>query len=202
MAALSFSGRLSRTAGLWFAAGAIFFYFALYFGYFALFEIFWNGQTPGKRLIGIRVIKDSGRPLNTVEVIGRNLMRIVDQLPSFYVVGIITALCNTQSKRVGDFVAGSMVVQDRGIKETERPWEHSPARTETPVFTGVKQITSEEVTLIDAYLARRNDLELGTRQRMASEIVERIGRRIVISTEQRRHPERTLEVLSHEYRQQ
>src|ERR1700728_4001591 len=59
-------------------------FFLLFFGYFAIFEILWNGQTPGKRMIGIRVVKDSGRPLTAAESIGRNLLRIVDQLPGFY----------------------------------------------------------------------------------------------------------------------
>ena len=57
---------------------AIFIGFAIYWGYFAIFEILWKGQTPGKRFAGIRVIKESGRPINAFEAIGRNLMRAVD----------------------------------------------------------------------------------------------------------------------------
>ena len=75
-------------AGQWALAFFLLFYFLLYFGYYALFEIIWNGQTPGKRRIGIRVIKDDGRPLTPAESIGRNLMRIVDWPLAFYGVGI------------------------------------------------------------------------------------------------------------------
>src|SRR5207248_8892299 len=60
----------------------VLFFFLLYFAYFAFFEIIWNGQTPGKRKAGIRVIKDSGRPLTVPESIARNLLRIVDWLPA------------------------------------------------------------------------------------------------------------------------
>ena len=56
----------------------IFVIFVLFYGYYAIFEAVWNGQTPGKRLARIRVIKDSGRPITPAESVGRNLMRIVD----------------------------------------------------------------------------------------------------------------------------
>ena len=60
---------------------AVFLIFAIYWGYFAIFEALWKGQTPGKRFAGIRVIKESGRPINAFEAVGRNLMRAVDVLP-------------------------------------------------------------------------------------------------------------------------
>src|SRR5580658_8826695 len=101
---------LSRTAGAfinlsgqWGVALLIAAVFLLIYGYFACFEILWNGQTPGKRIIGLRVVKNSGRPLTPAETIGRNLMRIVDQLPVFYAVGVIAALINSENKRLGDF---------------------------------------------------------------------------------------------------
>ena len=68
-------------SGIWFASVIILAYFVLYFGYFAIFEVLWNGQTPGKKKEGLRVIKDSGRPITPAEAVGRNLMGIVDQLP-------------------------------------------------------------------------------------------------------------------------
>ena len=96
--------------------------FALYYGYFAAFEILWNGQTPGKRAAGIRVIKESGRPLSAAETIGRNLLRIVDQLPGFYAIGIVTSLLNAQNKRFGDFVAGSIVVRESSLSAMRPSW--------------------------------------------------------------------------------
>src|SRR6202034_2475132 len=79
--------------------------FAIYWGYFAAVEALWKGQTPGKRYAGIRVIKESGRPINAFEAIGRNLMRAVDGLPGIYGVGLVCMMMNRQSRRLGDFGA-------------------------------------------------------------------------------------------------
>ena len=105
-------GQMSDTAAKWFVAGAFLFHFLLYWGYFSLFEAFWNGQTPGKRLLKIRVIKDSGRQITFFEALARNLLRMVDLL-FFYLVGVVCMLCNKQQKRLGDFVAGTIVVHER-----------------------------------------------------------------------------------------
>src|SRR6202051_2959305 len=68
---------------------AIFILFAIYWGYFAFFESIWSGQTPGKRYAGIRVIKESGRPINTFDAIGRKLIRAVGGLQGIYGVGVV-----------------------------------------------------------------------------------------------------------------
>ncbi|MBV8197092.1 MAG: RDD family protein, partial [Candidatus Eremiobacteraeota bacterium] len=102
-----------HAANVWVAAALIVAGFLLYYGYFILFEVLWNGQTPGKRGLGIRVIKDSGRRLSALETIGRNLLRIVDQLPGFYAVGMTVSLLNRRNKRLGDLIAGSIVVRER-----------------------------------------------------------------------------------------
>ena len=93
--------------------------FCLYWGYFAFFEVLWQGRTPGKRVAGIRVIHQSGRPMTAIECIGRNLMRGVDILPGMYGVGLICMMCNAQNRRVGDFIAGTIVVHDKAL-ETAR----------------------------------------------------------------------------------
>ena len=77
----------SSAAGKWFVAAMFLFYFLLYWGYYTLFEAFWNGQTPGKRLPKIRVIKDSGRQITLFEALARNLIRVIDMLPAFYLLG-------------------------------------------------------------------------------------------------------------------
>ena len=75
--------------------------FCLNWGYYAIFEALWKGQTPGKRWAKIRVIKDSGRPINAFEAISRNLIRFVDFLPFFYGVGVITMLLNAKAPPTG-----------------------------------------------------------------------------------------------------
>src|SRR6202021_1776158 len=95
-------GPPSPTAGKWFVAGIVLFLFLLYWGYYSLFEAFWNGQTPGKRLLKIRVIKDSGRQITLFEALARNLLRVVDIQPwPVYLVGVITMLGTGNTKRSG-----------------------------------------------------------------------------------------------------
>src|SRR5258708_4515639 len=120
--------RATDAATGWFLAAVFLFYFLLYWGYFSLFEAFWNGQTPGKRLLKIRVIKDSGRQITLFEALARNLIRVVDALPSFSLIGVITMLCNGEQKRLGDLVAGTIVVHERS---DEQPLMSHNSRTFT-----------------------------------------------------------------------
>src|SRR6266849_6462655 len=143
----------SSKTGIWFVALIVLIYFVLYFGYFALFEIIWNGQTPGKKKEGLRVIKDSGRPITPSESVGRNLMRIVDQLPAFYAVGIVSALLSRQNKRLGDHVAGTVVVHEKPFAEVQPEWGSTEKAAAAPY--GARRLGAEEVQLIDAFLQRR-----------------------------------------------
>lgn len=100
------------TMAKWLIAGFIFINFVLNWGYYTLFETFWNGQTPGKRVMKIRVIKDSGRSITLFEAMARNLIRVVDALPGAYLVGVITMMCNRRNKRLGDYAAGTIVIHE------------------------------------------------------------------------------------------
>ncbi len=103
--------------------------FLLFWGYFALFETFNNGRTPGKQVAKIRVIHQSGRGVSFVEALGRNLVRYIDFLPFFYGVGITTMFLSRRHQRLGDMVAGTLVVRER---EVDAPtWGESAARTFT-----------------------------------------------------------------------
>ena len=86
--------------------------FLILWGYFALFEIVWNGQTPGKRAGRIRVIRRDGQPVGAGEVIVRNLVRLVDFLPGFYGIGLITMFIDPQARRLGDMAASTIVVRE------------------------------------------------------------------------------------------
>src|ERR687883_178716 len=82
-------------------------------GYYVFFEIVWNGQTPGKRLVGVRVIRENGYPIRPIDAVIRNLVRIVDWLPLFYGVGMLVMLLNGRARRLGDFASGTIVVRER-----------------------------------------------------------------------------------------
>jgi hypothetical protein len=103
--------------------------FLLQWGYFALFEAFGNGRTPGKRVARIRVIHQSGRGINFVEALARNLVRFVDYLPGLYAVGIVAIFLSRRNQRLGDMVAGTLVVRDREVDSPH--WGESASRTFT-----------------------------------------------------------------------
>jgi uncharacterized RDD family membrane protein YckC len=90
---------------------AMLIWFAALWLYTTLFEAFWRGQTPGKRLAGIRVIKDGGASAGFQEIALRNLLRTVDSLPLFYLVGIVCVFLTSKHQRVGDLLAGTLVVR-------------------------------------------------------------------------------------------
>ena len=87
--------------------------FILIVGYFLISEAAWNGQTLGKRWVRLRAVGDHGEPLTIGQAAIRNLVRIVDFLPAFYAIGIVTMFSNSRAKRLGDFAAGTLVVRDR-----------------------------------------------------------------------------------------
>jgi uncharacterized RDD family membrane protein YckC len=78
----------------------------------ACFEAMWNGQTPGKRALGVRVLNDDGTPLRWPAALTRNLLRAADFLPVFYGVGLLAMLANRDFKRLGDLAAGTVVVYE------------------------------------------------------------------------------------------
>src|SRR5579864_9601565 len=106
------SGWLTGNRSIWWQALISLVAFCLNWGYYAVFEAIWQGQTPGKRWAGIRVIKDSGRPINVFEAITRNVMRVLDWLPGMYAAGVCVMLLNKKHRRLGDFVAGTLVVHE------------------------------------------------------------------------------------------
>jgi uncharacterized RDD family membrane protein YckC len=173
--------------------------FVIFIGYFAIFESVWNGQTPGKRMIRIRVIKDTGRPITPSEAVARNLLRLVDQMPVFlYGVGIASALISRQNKRLGDLVAGTIVVREQELRDFRPLWQ---APTNTSVLTyGASRLTAEEFSLIETFLNRREALPPDVRYRMAEQIATRIKLRIEVPSTMMLSSEKLLEAVAAERR--
>lgn len=168
--------------------------FLLLYGYYAIYEVLWNGQTPGKRIIGIRVIKNTGRPLTAGETIGRNLMRIIDQLPAFYGIGCVSALCTKQHQRLGDLLVGAILVRENKLQDMQPVW-HAPqtASDSVIVTTG---LTTADLALIDAFLSRRASLDDRVRRTTATQILDRLKERLPADADLRGTPESILESLS------
>jgi uncharacterized RDD family membrane protein YckC len=173
----------------WAEAIVIFLLFLLNWGYFTLFEAFWNGRTPGKRVARIRVIQRSGRSIGLLESMARNLVRYVDQLPFFYAVGVITMFVTSQHQRLGDLAAGTLVVRDR---DPESPlWGDSGSRTFTAQLysrspipephtavtlpaMGISKLSSADLEVLEGFFSRRLDMGLETRQALAQRIAAAI----------------------------
>jgi len=203
VALLGVTGALSgiQQSSVWLVAGLVILIFLLMYGYFAIFEIIWNGQTPGKRIAGIRVVKDSGRPLTAAETIGRNLLRIVDQLPGFYAIGVLVALLNAKNKRIGDFIAGSIVVREASLSELKPVWQtpNADAARSTPPLGGAK-LSIEDLALIDTFLNRRHNLAPEVRSRMAHQILDRLKPKLLLPDDDNSSAESILESLAYERR--
>jgi uncharacterized RDD family membrane protein YckC len=208
----------SPTAGKWFVAGIVLFLFLLYWGYYSLFEAFWNGQTPGKRLLKIRVIKESGRQITLFEALARNLLRVIDIQPwPVYLVGVITMLCNREQKRLGDLVAGTIVVHERS---EEQPLMSHNSRTFTsalypqPLETppeqmgavlpadGVARLDAGDLNVIDTFFSRALDLDLDKRAEIAGKIADRMSAKMQVPLPADVAPERVLESIAHTMRAQ
>jgi uncharacterized RDD family membrane protein YckC len=182
----------------WIGASALVLFFFVYYGYFVLFESTWNGQTPGKRIIRIRVIKDDGRPIGAIESVGRNLLRIVDQLPFLYAIGIASVLLSNKSKRLGDFVAGTMVVHERTLEDIKPVWQ-SKVRGDG-LRLGSERLTAEDLALIEAFLNRREALAGDVRYNTAVQIVNRLRSKLQIPDGVSLRNEELLEAIASEWR--
>ncbi|MBI1749375.1 MAG: RDD family protein [Acidobacteria bacterium] len=195
---LLFAGSLSFGGEFWTwtAALLILLFFVLYYGYFAFFEAIWNGQTPGKRKFHLRVIHESGRPISIAQAIARNLLRVVDQFPGFYGVGIITSLLNRQNKRLGDYVAGTVVILEKEFADLRPVWSAALAAPAGPALLDTARLSPEEWRLIESFLARRSHLDYNLRSQMASQIAEKIGLRLGVAPEDRPRAEAFIEAIS------
>src|SRR5437773_1514404 len=139
-----------ESAGAWstlVAVLALLALFLLFWGYFLLFEALNHGRTPGKRLMGIRVVMDTGHPITFAAAAVRNLIRVVDGLP-FGLVGLAFVLFHPQNKRLGDIVAGTVVARDRpeDLQLAGVPPDREP-RSE-PLETGPPELSDEEFRLL------------------------------------------------------
>ena len=155
----------------WTIAVMIICLFLLFTGYFILFEWLWDGQTPGKRLLGLRVIREDGRPVTLWEAIARNLLRIFDSVPGFFVpvysVGLIVIFLSTRDQRVGDIFAGTVVIRERSDQAPtfadtfSNPISDAAFRRvqkRTQFEADVSIVGEREIEVVEGFLRRRWDL--------------------------------------------
>ncbi len=147
-----------------------------FFLYYTLFEALWDGRTPGKRVLGVRVVLDTGRPITANAAAVRNLIRIVDFLvPLGPLPGLVLVFAHPSNKRLGDLAAGTIVVRDRVAA-----WGLAPSLPPTPEAAelGPPELTEQEFALLDRFLARADALIPAVRVRMAAELTRRFELRV------------------------
>lgn len=160
--------------GDWLLAGVILLSFFIYTSYFVIFETIWNGQTPGKRLFRLRVIREDGRPIRFYESLVRNLVRTaLDSMPMvivpLYSIGIVSVFLSGRSKRIGDYVAGTVVIRESEAKAPTLADVLALARSESAKDRAVLQdaqlfafdpdrLGQDEFEAMSVYLRRRYDL--------------------------------------------
>lgn len=183
-------------ADKWAVAILILIPFLFHWAYFTLFEAFWSGRTPGKRMVRVRVIHQSGRSITFFEAMVRNLIRVVDALPSFYAVGVVSLFITKRHQRLGDLAAGTLVIHEE--KREATLWNGTAARSFTAsIFdmgpiqrttpgTGlpadaIARLNKADLEAIDNFLARRLDLPLDIRAGLAARLAAQMKGRMRIT---------------------
>ena len=167
-------------AGSWFLAVIILLFYGLVWGYFAAFEAWNGGRTPGKQALGIRVVMDTGRPVTVGAAVVRNLVRLLDCYFPFLPIlpALLLMFINKSNKRLGDMAAGTIVVRDRptdwvlGAVTAPAPGEREELETGPP------ELSEDEFRLLDRFLARMNDLDAAVQVRMTTELARRFEGKI------------------------
>lgn len=164
---VNFIMELGDVFGKWLGALGGLIVFALFWGYYMVFEITTNGQSPGKRVLGLRVIKEGGYPISFADSAIRNLVRVVDFLPVCYGVGLFVMLINKDWQRLGDLAAGTLVVKtaQSNIKLTSAtlnasasPINITPQENLYTDWIQPELVTESDFDMIREYLGRRADL--------------------------------------------
>ncbi len=182
--------------------------FAILWGYYLLFELIWNGQSPGKRMFGLRVVREGGRPITFAASAVRNLIRLVDFLPLFYGVGTVVMFFDGRARRLGDLAAGTLVVREgapvtlASLSSNSAPVVVPPRQPDappTPLIPQLQQITPGDYELVQDFLRRRSQLAPARRAALGARLTEALRARLALEGLSG-DPERFLEHLVREYR--
>lgn len=176
-AAFALAARLGETWGSWAAAVFIAAAFVVAWGYFALFEALWGGRTPGKRRAGIRVVMDTGHPITFTAAAARNLVRIVDVQPlGASLVGVLFVFFHPHHKRLGDIVAGTVVIRDRSEELSPVPRLDVSDRETMETTAHTPLMPQEEFGLLEQFLSRLDELDRTARIRLAADLGRRFAK--------------------------
>ncbi len=190
---LGFSTSLVGATGLGFGLWLLLAFLVNWF-YFGLFETIWNGQTPGKRLMGLRVLSIDGQPINAMQAILRNVLRAIDAMPilgpggqfgiPYYVVALVAMSCNRRYQRLGDLTCGTMVVVERrsklhGVAPIQHPEVIRFAQNLPMSFVASRSLAYA----LSIYVARRHLFSPARRFEMAGTLAEPLAAQLGLPPE-------------------
>lgn len=159
---------------LWMIAVALIWVFAVLVGYHAVFELRWGGQTPGKRLAGLRVMRDSGHPVDPYSTVVRNLVRIVDLLLLFpYGAGMLSVFFSKECKRLGDWAAGTVVVRETVAEAMHAIWQTPASGLVASLMDCIqttRDLDPQQLVMLRVFTERRGDLDPAGSDQMARRI--------------------------------
>lgn len=156
--------------------------FVLEWGYNLAFETLWNGASPGKRAFGLRVVKEGGFPIGFLDSVLRNLLRAADWLPAGYVIGLTVMVGDTRFRRLGDRVAGTMVVVEDRVRVGESLKLNPPAAPgELEALPARPPLSADELEALELFL-RRGDLSPPRRLELAEMTAAIFARRMGVLT--------------------
>jgi uncharacterized membrane protein SpoIIM required for sporulation/uncharacterized RDD family membrane protein YckC len=155
-----------RWIGAVIASGA----FLGWIGYYVFFEGFRGGRTPGKRWVGIRVVRDTGHPVTLADAVTRNVLRLADFLPPPYLGGLLLMALQPLGKRLGDLAAGTVVVRDQPMDASL-----TGIRLDESVPAAAPVLTDHEFAVLAQFVARAAQLEAEVRGRLATSLADRFA---------------------------
>lgn len=145
--------------------------FFIFFLYFIILEGFWNGQTFGKKALGVRVRMADGTPVRFGAVLGRNLLRPADFVPAFYFVGILAMFTNPKSQRIGDLISGTIVVLEKRAEPRFAPTPYSLGVHPFESYVGeLRGMTSEDYVALRQLCDRFPQLPAAVQNRLIEEV--------------------------------
>lgn len=162
----------------WLLALLLLSYFFIYIGYFVFFEVLWQGQTPGKRWVKIRVISDNGRPVKLQQAALRALLRPIDDI---LFLGVFFIFLGKREKRIGDWVAGTLVIQEEeSIASISVSPEAQPLADRLRVEADLSSLSPEDFAVIREYLHRRKEMIPEARRNVSQKLASRVKNMIAL----------------------
>jgi uncharacterized RDD family membrane protein YckC len=175
-------GELQQSLLKWLWAIEFFLVFVIYVGYFVIWETLWRGQTPGKKWVKIRVIRDDGRPARIAQATIRALLRPVDDI---LFIGVFFIAFTNKEKRIGDLVAGTVVIQNEQAQKNvnlEISSEAKDLAIQLKTDAQINNLLPEDYATIRDYLQKRTMMTLEAQHQLSRKLAQQIQQIIQLET--------------------